>query len=169
MNPFGNFLYSISLLIILVIFNAIWINKILIRLEEMESIILKTKELHENGMLWKHKKEIPIERIDFLKNETYVYFIIGIIILILIGFASYQAIELMQADWFSLWNTNRINAGQFRIRPSGYVLIVLIRIYPLIALYLLIVCSINNLKTLKIILPALNRYIKIDVNRILKR
>jgi len=168
MNVFEKFLYSISLLAALTILNAIWINKILSRIDEMESIILKTKELHEKGMLWKHKKEIPIERIDFLKNETYIYSAVGMIIFLLLGFAIYQAVELIQEDWFSIWNTNRINSQQFRIRAGGHVLIALIRVYPILAIYLLLKNSINSLKTFRIILPNFKRLIKIEIRRIFK-
>jgi hypothetical protein len=166
MNLLTGFLYSVGFLVSSTIIYSVWVDKIQKRIKEMGRILTRIEDLHKKGELWKYQKEIPTERVDFLKKESYIYFAFGSIALALIGIGAYKTIELIQGGWFSIWDNINANPEGIRIKPKGYALIGLLRIYPIFALYILIRNGLSTITNIKAILPALYRYIKIDTEKV---
>lgn len=165
MNSWKSFIATLTLLVITSVIHSIWIDKIKKRYAEMGAILSRIQTLHKSGELWKYKKEIPLNRTDFLRKECYAYTTTGCIILILIGLGIHEAIELFQSDWFS--KMDRIGdaaySGEYNIRAKGFLLIGLLRIFPIYALVILIGNGYSTLVWIKEIMPTLLKYIRKDI------
>lgn len=165
MISWNDFLKTIALIATTSITHSIWVDKIKKRVGEMGRIMDRIEELNNSGELWKYHQDIPVKRVDFLKKESYAYTFVGFFILIVIGFGIYEVIELISSNWFSSMDkvSSEAYSGKYRIRASGYILIGLLRIFPLYASFIFVTSGYSTIVWLRSVLPTFIRYVRKDL------